>query len=137
MIVLDASAAVEIANSTPKGEALRALLEEGEQLISCDLLRVEVRNSFWKYVTAQMMSEECAQKRAAIAIGYVDTYVPIEELGDEALLEAIRRKHPVYDMLYFCLARRKGATLMTLDKKLAKLCQDAGVNYLEEVELCG
>ncbi|WP_241158160.1 type II toxin-antitoxin system VapC family toxin [Adlercreutzia sp. ZJ138] len=107
----------------------------GEQLISCDLFRVEVRNSFWKYVVAQIMSEECAQKRAAIAIDYVDTYIPIEELSDEAFLEAIRHKHPVYDMLYFCLARRKGATLMTLDKKLAKLCQDTGVNCIEEVAL--
>lgn len=51
------------------------------------------------------------------------------------VLEAIRFKDPVHDMRYLCLARREGATLLTLDKKLAKLCQHAGVNCIGEAEL--
>lgn len=135
MIVLDASAAVEIANGSPTGDALRSLIEENERLISCDMFRAEVRNSFWKYVIARLMTEEHALKRTSVAINLIDAYVPIEALGNEALLEAIRFKHPVYDMLYLCLARREGATLLTLDKKLAALCQRAGVNCIGEMEL--
>lgn len=62
MIVLDASAAVEIANGSPTGDALRSLIEENERLISCDMFRAEVRNSFWKYVIARLMTEEHALK---------------------------------------------------------------------------
>ena len=46
----------------------------------------------------------------------------------EALIEAIRLDHPVYDLLYLVLARREGATLFTLDQKLQNLCLDNGVN---------
>ena len=37
-------------------------------------------------------------------------------------------RHPVYDMLYFVLARRNAATLFTLDRKLQQLCLDNGVD---------
>lgn len=46
----------------------------------------------------------------------------------EALTEAVRLRRPVYDMVYFVLARRLGATLFTLDKRLQALCIDNGVN---------
>ena len=42
--------------------------------------------------------------------------------------EAMRLRHPVYDMLYFVLARRNAATLFTLDRKLQQLCLDNGVD---------
>ena len=46
----------------------------------------------------------------------------------EATKEAMRLRHPVYDMLYFVLARRNAATLFTLDRKLQQLCLDNGVD---------
>ena len=45
-----------------------------------------------------------------------------------AFSEAVRLNHPVYDMLYFVLARRNAATLFTLDRKLQQLCLDNGVD---------
>ena len=58
----------------------------------------------------------------------VDEFCGTKDLLREALIEAIRLDHPVYDLLYLVLARREGATLFTLDQKLQNLCLDNGVN---------
>lgn len=134
MIVLDASAAIHIARKTEEGESL-AMLMEDEPIASCDLYRAEVRNAFWQYVRADLMKSEDASDCVEDALGLVDEYVSIEELGAEAFKEAIRLHHSVYDMLYLCLARRFDATLFTLDKRLASLCEQTGVNVLSMVNL--
>ncbi len=69
------------------------------------------------------MAEYVAQ-----ATSLVDEFYRTEDLLREALMEAMRLDHPVYDMLYFVLARREGATLFTLDQKLQSLCADNGVD---------
>lgn len=137
MIVLDASAAVNISRKTVEGDAFLALMDacEGEPVVSCELLSAEVRNAFWRYVRAGAMSFEEASECAQDAVDLVDEFASIEELGNEAFAEAVRLHHSVYDMLYFCLARRRGATLMTLDKRLATLCQETGVNCVSAVDL--
>ena len=130
MIVLDASAAVHMVRESQEGHALLALLDdiEGESIISCSMFGAEVRNAFWKYVKAGQISYGVACDCIEDAIGLVDDFVSIEDLADEAFLEAVNRQHSVYDMLYLCLARRKGATLFTLDRRLASLCQKMNVN---------
>lgn len=137
MIVLDTSAAVEIARGTELGRALSALLleREEERVASCDLLQVEVRSAMWKYVRTKIMDEKSAQDCIRDALDLVDDFIPIEELGDEAFAEAIFHNHSVYDMLYLCLARRNSATLFTLDKKLVALCRKAHVSCIEMVNL--
>ncbi len=49
MIVLDGSAAVDMARETSEGLALAQLLLDGEKAISHDLFSSEVCNAFWKY----------------------------------------------------------------------------------------
>ena len=46
-----------------------------------------------------------------------------------------RYRHPACDMFYLVLARRTGATLFTLDKKMWTLARDMHVNCIEEVDL--
>ena len=137
MIVLDASAGVNIAQDTEAGRVLSFMLEEleGEPISACDIYRAEVRNALWKYTKSGLLSTGDAIDLVHDALDLVDEYVPIEDLGDEAFLAASTYGHPVYDMFYLCLARREGATLLTLDKKLANLCQRAGVNCIGEAEL--
>ena len=105
MIVLDCSAAVDMVRETEAGRALRQLMLEGEEVISSQLFLIEVSNAFWKYHKAGLLDDKtvCANIEKAIA-------------------------HPVYDMLYFVLARRNAATLFTLDRKLQQLCLDNGVD---------
>ena len=63
-------------------------------------------------------------------LGLVDQFVDDSSLWMEAMGESLRLGHSSYDMFYFALARRLGATLFTLDKKLQKLCAANGVNCI-------
>lgn len=133
MIVLDCSAAVEMARGTARGDAFKSLAFQGEAVVTSALFQVEVRNAFWKYVRAGMMSVEEAKARIEAALEMVDKFVPVEENIDESLAEAIRQEHPVYDMLYATLARRSAATLFTGDKRLIALCENMGIDCVCEV----
>lgn len=133
MIILDCSAAVEIARGTVHGDAFKGLALQGEAVVTSALFQVEVRNAFWKYVRANMMSAEEAKARIEAALELVDRFVPVEENIDESLVEAIRQEHPVCDMLYATLARRNAATLFTSDKRLIALCENMGVNCVCEI----
>ncbi len=127
MIVLDSCAAVEMVRETPDGLALMDLMLEGEKAISPDLFPVEVCNVFWKYRRASMLSDREMVDCIARATGLVDELCDSVDILREATAEAVRLDHPVYDLLYFVLARRNDATLFTLDRKLQRLCLDNGV----------
>ena len=95
----------------------------------------EVRNSFWKYVRAQLMTIEEAEFYIEKAIGLVDEIVPLKENADEAFAEAVRQNHSVYDMFYLTLVRRSVGTLFSLDKKLVNLCTEMKLDCVKEVAL--
>lgn len=135
MIVLDCSAAVEMVRDTPRGRGFAELVLRGERIITSSLFQVEVRNAFWKYVKAGLMSPEQASECVGAALELVDELVPLEENAAESFVEAARQGHSVYDMLYLTLARRNVATLFTSDKKLAALCEKLGVDCIREAEL--
>ena len=90
MIVLDASAGVNIAQDTEAGRVLSFMLEEleGEPISACDIYRAEVRNALWKYTKSGLLSTGDAIDLVHDALDLVDEYVPIEDLGDEAFLAA-------------------------------------------------
>lgn len=135
MIVLDCSAAVAIVRETLEGNALRALMLENETTLTSEMFVAEVRNSFWKYVRAQLMTIEEAEFYIEKAIGLVDEFVPLKENADEAFAEAVRQNHSVYDMFYLTLVRRSARTLFSLDKKLVKLCMEMKLDCVKEVAL--
>ena len=135
MIVIDCSAAVAIVRETLEGNALRALMLENETTLTSEMFVAEVRNSFWKYVRAQLMTIEEAEFYIEKAIGLVDEIVPLKENADEAFAEAVRQNHSVYDMLYITLVRRSVGTLFSLDKKLVNLCTEMKLDCVKEVAL--
>lgn len=135
MIVLDCSAAVAIVRETLEGNALRALMLENETTLTSEMFVAEVRNSFWKYVRAQLMTIEEAEFYIEKAIGLVDEIVPLKENADEAFAEAVRQNHSVYDMFYLTLVRRSVGTLFSLDKKLVNLCTEMKLDCMKEVAL--
>lgn len=135
MIVLDCSAAVEMVRGTPRGRGFAELVLRGEPVVTSSLFQVEVRNAFWKYVKAGLMSPEQASECVEAALELVDEFVPLEENIAESFAEAARQGHPVYDLLYATLARRNVATLFTADKRLVSLCESMGISRVCEVEL--
>lgn len=134
MIVLDASAACDMARKTEEGMAFRALMLSEEKVISCDLFRAEVVSVFRKLCRQGLVTAGKAQGFLTESVALVDEYYPIEELQEEVLAESIRLNHSSYDMFYFVLARRFAATLFTLDRKLIKLCEDQGVQCVAILE---
>ena len=135
MIVLDSCAAVEMVRKSPDGMALRWFITKNERVISCELFRAEAASVFRKLTRVDGLSPDEAESHFNEAIALVDEFYPIEELQSEALRESIRLGHSTYDMFYFVLARRTGATLFTLDRTLMNLCEQNGVSCLSEVSL--
>lgn len=135
MIVLDTSAAVEIVRGTEQGARLAGTVLEGEPILSVDLLHAEVASAFSKYVRAGYLGIDDAVRLSACAVGLVDRFVPMSELYVEALREAIVLGHSPYDMFYFVLARRTGATLLTCDKRLIDLAMRSQLNCVFQAEL--
>lgn len=133
MIVLDASAAVEMTLEGKKNDILRRLMYAGERCIAPELFMSEVSNSFRKYVRAGLMPADEALRLTGKAIDLVDEFYSANELWREALSESIRLGHPTYDILYLVLARRNAATLYTLDRRLQNLCLKNGVDTICEL----
>lgn len=134
MIVLDCSAAVDMSRGTIEGNALCALMEGNEKVISSDLCQIELASAFGKYVKAGTMEKDEAVILMQDSIEMVDEFVPISENYIEAFHESLRLKHSVFDMLYLTLARRNAAILFTLDAKLADLCEDQGISCVHQIE---
>lgn len=134
MIVIDVSAAMEIARRTPKGNAFKMLMMEGEDTKAPNLFSYEAANAAWKMHAFQKNSQEQSEYLLDAMLAQVDEFVDADEYEQEAFLEACKYRHPAYDLFYAVLARRLGATLFTADKKLTELCIEMGVNVVEEID---
>ena len=128
-MVIDASAAVNAASREMANETTAELVEllDSEKFIAPRFFGIEAANSAWKYYRAGLYSEEKAAFLIASTAERVDEFYDDGPLVQEAFREAMRCNHPVYDMLYFVLARRKGIPLLTADKKLERVCDESGV----------
>ena len=131
MIVLDASAAIEIAFQSEDGIGLKGMISKNEKVISCSLLGVETASVVRKVKRNQKLTQSDADRYYSETLALVDTFYPIEELQHEAFRESVRLAHSVYDMFYFVLARRTGGTLFTTDLKLIDLCAKHGVDSID------
>lgn len=135
MIVLDACCAVEMARQSEVGLAAKELLMRNEKIITCDLFRAEVASVFRKLARMNGLTPEQAEGYFSAALYLVDGFYPLEDLQVEALRESIRLNHSTYDLFYFVLARRTGATLFTIDSKLINLCEQHGVSCISCIDL--
>lgn len=120
-LVLDASAAVRVVMRAEDASEILATLAAAAVVTAPSLFASEVANALWKYTRAGALSVETALRRYEEAIGLVGELTPDGELATEALAEAARHGHPVYDLLYAILARRHGCSVLTQDERLASL----------------
>jgi predicted nucleic acid-binding protein len=103
---------------------LAAKLEDVSVVTTPDLFCSEVANALLKYVRAGSLTLELAMTRFEQCMGLVDSLVPERTLAPEALVAAARYQGSAYDMMYAVLARRSGATVITMDRRLARGLQD-------------
>ena len=121
-IVIDASTAVALViGRHPDAASALAVLDEAETVLAPRLYSTEVANALWKYARDSNLPETVAVSYLEEAVAIVQEQVDDELLSTEALVAAIRFDHPVYDALYAVLARRRGAAVITLDRKLRSL----------------
>lgn len=122
--VLDASAAVHLVLNGPHAVHLVGKLEEAAIVTTPDLFCSEAANALWKYVCAGELDLDQALTRLEQALGLVDGLVPQRTLAPEALVAAAKHQRSVYDMTYAVLARRSGATVITMDRGFALTLRD-------------
>jgi predicted nucleic acid-binding protein len=119
VIVVDASAVLELLLNRPSAPALRRLLlHSGELLHAPHLIDVEVLQVIRRYLLAGNLDE----KRATEALSdHLD--LPIERYPHEVLFSRIwqlRTNLTAYDAAYVALAEALDAILVTADVRLAR-----------------
>jgi predicted nucleic acid-binding protein len=127
IIVLDSNAAIEVVLKRKKGTVFRELIEASEKTITSEFFRIESANVIRKYYKGNYIAKEEANKLLELSENLIDEFIPISENNLEALNEAIRLDYSAYDMLYLTLARRTGALLITLDKRLNEIAKQEGI----------
>lgn len=130
IVVLDASAGIEIGLGRDNSQKYKNAFEEASNVITSDLYKAEVANVLWKYVKAKLLTKDVALQRLQYCLNLIDEYIDITENNQESLIESIRIDNSVYDALYLTLARRNGAILITQDKKLKKIAKEQGIDIL-------
>lgn len=130
MIVLDCNAAIAMALRTEEGQGLKMLIETSEEITAPTLLYAELSRTMQKYVKGGFLSKQAAAEKGTYALSLVDRFVDDSQFWPEAMTLSLELNHPSYDVFYLLLARRTGATVFTLDRKLQNLCLDNGVNCL-------
>ena len=119
MIVLDASAAVELLLDTAAGRRVATLISDPALGIHAPhLIDVEAVSALRRLVAARAIDDD----EAAAAIEDL-LALDLQRHSHEALLErawTLRRNMTVYDAIYVVLAEALDATLVTCDARLAR-----------------
>lgn len=118
MIVLDASAAVELLLRTPTGDrVLATLLDCNEPIHAPELLDIEVLHVFRRAVARGAMTKTRAEQAIAILAS-----MPCQRHGHGVLRSRVwRLRHNLsaYDAAYVALAEALDGTLVTCDRGIA------------------
>lgn len=120
MIVVDASAAIEALLGTPAAEPVkRRLLDDGASLHAPALIDLEVAQVIRRLVATGGLPPS----RADAAVEHWTAF-PVTRHGHAHLLRRVwelRENLTAYDAAYVALAEGLGATLLTRDKRLARI----------------
>lgn len=118
MIVVDASALLEVLLQTPLGESVEdRLLDDSRSLHAPYLLDIEVAQVVRRFVIAQDIDPQRAQAALDDFLAF-----PIRRHAHDFLLPrvwALRDNFTAYDAIYVALAEVLHATLMTHDRRFA------------------
>jgi predicted nucleic acid-binding protein len=129
-LILDASAAIEVALNRAKAREFAALLGDAAEVLAPELLVPEVVNTVWKYHQFEKLSLLACDRTIELALSLVDALVSCKELYREAFLLARTTQRPAYDGFYLALAQREDAALLTVDGALKREALRQGIRTL-------
>jgi predicted nucleic acid-binding protein len=127
IVVLDASAALEIVLTGKRAALLAEQVEGAAWVIAPQLFLAEVSNAFWKYHHFHHLPLSRCEEALDDAVSLIDDFIDGKDLYREAFAQACLAERRVYDMFYLVLARRNNALLVTTDKGLTALASKYAV----------
>lgn len=130
ILILDASAAVEIVLQRGNSQRLFRAVEEAEWILAPALYIAEVTNVFWKYFKFGQLSMDQCEKAISVALNLPDEFSDDKTLYKEAFALGCQLGKPIYDMFYLILARRNNGFLITLDKGLDEVAVKQSVRVM-------
>lgn len=119
MIVLDASAAVELVLGSPRGATVRDRIQRTDETLHAPhLLDVEVASVLRRYQLSGELSAEEGREALADLAGLDITRYPHDPLLPRVW--ELRTAVTAYDAVYLALAEVLEAPLLTLDRRLVR-----------------
>ena len=131
IIVLDASAAIEIALNKESAKYFQELLIESDLVIAPDTYPSEITNVFWKYAFHLNMDKEKCEKGIDYCLDLIDDYADTRSICREVFFESLNNNHSSYDIFYIVVARRHNAAMLTKDKKMITIAKNLKIKVLE------
>ncbi|MGC9050900.1 type II toxin-antitoxin system VapC family toxin [Pyrobaculum sp.] len=121
-IVADASAIAALYLPEKLSEEVEKALAGAHSVSSLDLAAYEVLNVVWKHARRGLISREAALEIAGEVLQLFKTLevYSYREVLPDALEIALEKGVTVYDSAYVALAKKLGATLLTLDRQIAQ-----------------
>jgi predicted nucleic acid-binding protein len=132
IIVLDASAAIEIALKRELSNRFRELLRNSDLVLAPDTFPSEITNVFWKYASFSDMPLEQCEKGIDYCIDLIDDYIETKTMCREVFSESIKNNHVSYDLFYLVIARRYNASILSRDNKMKKIAKDLKLKIINE-----
>ena len=131
IIVLDSSAAIEIALNKESSKYFQELLIESDLVIAPDTYPSEITNVFWKYAFHSNMDKEKCEKGIDYCLDLIDDYTDTKSICREVFLESLNNDHSSYDIFYLVVARRHNAAILTKDKKMITIAKNLKIKVLQ------
>ena len=125
--VLDASAASSVIFRRGEYNSIIDLLSEAELIIAPDLYFSEMLSVIWKTLRWTDDDSVGAGELCRRAFSLLHDSVPVIHYWQRVIDLSTRENHSPYDMAYAVLAERSNGTLLTLDRKLARISGILGI----------
>ncbi len=132
IVVLDASAAIEIALNKSSAKLFQDTVLESDLVIAPDTYPSEITNVFWKYASFSEIEQAKCEKGIDYCLDLVDDFIDTKNICREVFLESINTKHSSYDVFYLIVARRHNALLLTKDKKMISIAKQLKIKVSED-----
>jgi predicted nucleic acid-binding protein len=132
IVVLDASAAIEMALNKSDAAFFKKILLQSEVVLAPDTYPSEITNVFWKYGNFSGLSPGLCEQGISYCVDLIDDYIATVDLCKEVLSESLRTGHSAYDLFYLVVARRNNAGLLTKDKKMTAIARALKVTVLRQ-----
>lgn len=123
--VIDASVAVKWLIFEESSDRTVALARSNNHFIAPRMIMTEVANALARKAVQGAISSQDAKQQFAKLPYFFDEVVSIDDLVANALHNARQFRHPVYDLVYVEVARRRGIQLVTADQRLLSKLADS------------